>query len=289
MTDLLRTAHTRGDLGGAAPLLAAAAAYRPAFTDPAELPAPPAAVLLSDGPPDPAVVCVPSFLAGFGPHTFARFAAAFERRPRTCALVLPGFGTGTGTGACVGIGTGTLPASRRAAVDALAAGALAAAGDEGAPLLLAGHASGGVLAHAVGVALRAAGHQVAGVVLIDTYEPEPARHAEVFAWAMGHVLRRGPAHPDINDDTILAMGGYLRLLDGWPAAPPERLDAPTLLVTAEHGPDAPGAGEWRRWRAADTVVRVPGDHGSLLGENAAHTARAVEDWLRTGTGRGART
>ncbi|WP_329223554.1 alpha/beta fold hydrolase [Streptomyces sp. NBC_01485] len=262
--DLLRDLHRRGRLGDAVPLLRAAAADRPAFAT-AERPAvPPESVLLSDGPAAPAVVCVPSFLAGSGPHQFARFAAGFTHRPRMSALTLPGFGTSP-----------LLPGSWRAAVDSLAAAALHTAG--GAPLVLAGHSIGGALAHAAAAQLERAGHRVEGVVLIDTYEPEPVQQQAVFAWAMGRILARDGAPADIDDDVVLAMGGYLRLFDDWAADP---LTAPALLLTAERGPDAPDGAAWRLWQAADTVTPVTGDHFSLLEEHAAHTARTVEEWLR---------
>ncbi|MEV2254166.1 alpha/beta fold hydrolase [Streptomyces sp. NPDC050147] len=262
--DLLRDLHRRGQLADAVPLLRAAAADRAVFST-AERPAgPPESVLVSDGPATPAVVCVPSFLTGSGPHQFARFAAGFAHRPRMSALTLPGLGASP-----------LLPGSWRAAVDSLAAAASRAAG--GAPLVLVGHSIGGVLAHAAAASLERAGHHVQGVVLIDTYEPEPSRQQEVFAWAMGRILARDGAPADIDDDSVLAMGGYLRLFDGWAADP---LTAPTLLLTAERVPDAPDGAAWRFWRDADTVTPVAGDHFSLLDEHAAHTARTVEDWLR---------
>ncbi|WP_267887816.1 alpha/beta fold hydrolase [Streptomyces sp. NBRC 109706] len=267
-TALLRTAHERGELAGVVPLLAAAAGYRPTFADPAELAGPPASVLVSDGRAEPTLVAVPSFLAGSGPHQFARLAAGFDRRPRMAALNLPGFGPGEAPTPA--------PDSWRAAVAALAAGTLAAAGD--GPPVLVGHSIGGVLAHAVAGALRDAGRPVAGVVLIDTYEPLPAVSAEVFGWAMGHILDRDHAYVDLTDDKVLAMGGYLRLLDGWAADQVPRLDVPTLLLTAERGPEAPAA-RWPPWRAVDTVTEVPGDHFSLLENDAPGAAAAVEDWL----------
>jgi thioesterase domain-containing protein len=211
------------------------------------------------------VVCVPSFLAGSGPHQFARFAAGFRRRLRMSALTLPGLGAPSPL----------LPKSWRAAVDSLAAATLAAAA--GAPVLLAGHSIGGAFAHAAAASLERAGHQVAGVVLIDTYEPEPARQSEIFAWAMGRILARDRTSAGVDEAGVLAMGGYLRLFDDWAADP---LTAPVLLLTAERGPEASNSEGWRVWRAADTVTPVPGDHFSLLEEHAADTARTVEDWLR---------
>jgi thioesterase domain-containing protein len=180
------------------------------------------------------------------------------------ALTLPGLGTSP-----------LLPGSWRAAVYSLAAAALHAAG--GAPLVLAGHSIGGALAHAAAASLERAGHRVEGVVLIDTYEPEPAQQQAVFAWAMGRILTRDGAPAGLDDDAVLAMGGYLRLFDDWAADP---LTAPALLLTAERGPDAPDGAAWRLWQAADTVTPVTGDHFSLLEEHAAHTARTVEEWLR---------
>ncbi|QKV98023.1 alpha/beta fold hydrolase [Streptomyces sp. NA02950] len=262
-TTLLRTAHARGDLAASVPVLASAAAYRPGFTIAAELDGPPRAVLISDGPAEPAVICVPSFLAGSGPHQFARFAAGFERRRHVSALTLPGFGDSP-----------LLPATWEAAIEALADSAVRTAG--GAPALLVGHSIGGVLAHSVAARLERDGHPVRGVVLIDTYEPEPAERAQVFAWAMGSVLDRDHAYIDVSEAGVLAMGGYLRLLENWAA---DRLTAPALLLTAKVPPPVPEAGTWTLWRAADTVTPLPGDHFSVLEEHAGHTARTVEEWL----------
>ncbi|EKX62102.1 type I polyketide synthase [Streptomyces ipomoeae] len=279
-TALLRAAHGAGELAAVVPRLRRAADALPSFASLDRLTEPVRSVLVSDGPVEPAVVCVPSFLAGSGPHQFARFAAGFRRRLRMSALALPGFDAASPL----------VPASRRAAVDSLAAAARTAAG--GAPLLLVGHSIGGVLAHAAAASLERAGDRVAGVVLIDTYEPEPARQGEVFGWAMGHILARDRAQTGmhetglreadvhetgVHEAGVLAMGGYLRLFDDWAADP---LTAPALLLTAERGPDAPGSGDWPLWRAADTVTPVTGDHFSLLEEHAVDTARAVEDWLR---------
>lgn len=267
LTTLLLTAHARGELGAAVPRLQAAGADRPFFSAAAAPGTPPRAVLVSEGAAAPAVVCVPSFLAGSGPHQFTRFAARFAPRLRMSGLTLPGFDATT-----------PLPATWRAAVDSLTAAAVRAAGD--APLLLVGHSIGGALAHAVAATAERAGHEVAGAVLIDTYEPEVAQQHEVFGWAMGRVLDLDRELLGITEHTVRAMGGYLRLFDDWTADP---LLAPALLVAAESGPEVPGGDRWALWRAPATVVPVPGDHFSLLEEHAAATARTVEDWLRKET------
>ncbi|MEV8020005.1 alpha/beta fold hydrolase, partial [Streptomyces sp. NPDC086554] len=266
-TRMLREAHARGELPDAVPRLREAARRLPSFDSPEELGDPPESILVSDGSQSPVVVCVPSFLAGSGPHMYARFAAGFERRSRMWALTLPGFGAADPP-----------PATWRAAVDSLAAATARVA--DGAPVLLVGHSIGGVLAHAVAAALESAGYEVAGVVLMDTYEPEPGRMTEVFGWAMGSIIDRESAAIDIREDNILAMGGYLGLLDGWR---PDPLRAPSLLLSAAEGPAAPGSDAWPLWSTADSVTTIPGDHFSILETHAADTARTIEDWLRKET------
>ncbi|MFI8853426.1 type I polyketide synthase [Streptomyces sp. NPDC053499] len=280
-TELLRAAHAHGELADALPLLRTAARYRPRSAPGTRPASPHPPVLVSDGPATPAVICVPSFLAGSGPHQFARLGSGFGQRRRMAALTLPGFG-GDGTE------PDPLPATWEAAVAALADSVVRTAQE--APAVLVGHSIGGVLAHAAAAALERAGHRVAGVVLIDTYEPEPGRQSEVFAWAMGRVLDldqgrsgSGFGRLGIHDDTVLAMGGYLGLFDTWAA---DALHAPTLLLTAGNPPDAPGSGSWQHWRArtpSTTRVPVPGDHFSLLDEDVHTTARTVEEWLRKET------
>ncbi|MFD5556930.1 alpha/beta fold hydrolase [Streptomyces sp. NPDC127068] len=262
---LVRTAHERDELAQVLPLLQTAARYRSTTVgEPLPDPEP---LLVCDGSSAPGVVCVPSFLAGSGPHQFARLATGFHQRPRVTALALPGFGDDPRT-----------PASWAELVDALASAALRSVGE--APVLLVGHSVGGVIAHAVAAALERAGHPVAGSVLIDTYAPVPEERSAVFSWAMGSVLDRDPEGRAVSEAAVLAMGGYLGLLDAWSEEP---LTAPSLLVTAERPPAAavdPAGPAWTLWRGAGTTTSVPGDHFSLLEAHAHDTARAIEGWLR---------
>src|SRR5581483_8816229 len=129
LATLVRQAHARGALAEAVPVLTAASALAPAAT---AYPDPPAPVYLTRGAAAPALVCLPSFLLGSGPHQFARLAAGLRART-ALALALPGFGPGEPP-----------PDSAGTVVDALAAaltGELA-----GAPFALLGYSSGGVLA-----------------------------------------------------------------------------------------------------------------------------------------------
>ncbi|HEV3360748.1 MAG TPA: alpha/beta fold hydrolase [Pseudonocardiaceae bacterium] len=262
LTNLVRHAHRADALADTIPLLGAASRFRPSFTATRDRGEGPGSLLVAEGTRAPVLVCVPSFLAGSGPHQFARFAAAFTdgpsvRRPRVSALTLPGF-------------DGPIAATWPAMVDALADATLRAAG--GSPFVLVGYSIGGVLAHAVAASLQAAGNPAAGIAMIDTFDPEPAElRAEVFSWAMGQILDRDHELIVINDDNLIAMGSYLRLFDDWR---PEPVAAPTLLVEAtERG------ARWPRWSIAQRRVAVPGDHFSLMEQHADLSAIAVQDWL----------
>ncbi|OLF05205.1 hypothetical protein BLA60_37465 [Actinophytocola xinjiangensis] len=244
LTRLLRTAHADGRLAEVIPELAEHARYAPlgrAISAP---------LLVSTGTPEPTLVCVPSFLAGSGPHQFVRFAAGFQRRRRTAALTLPGFGTGE-----------PLPATWDDIVDQLAAATASAAA--GRPHVLVGYSIGGVLAHAV-----AERTNPAGLVLVDTLEPDSATRDQIFAWAMGTIL----GLVDVEEDAVLAMGAYLGAFENWR---PGTTDTPTLLVRATHGTH-PG------WGIADRTVALDCDHFQVMDSHAEHTARAVESWLSKG-------
>jgi acyl carrier protein len=244
LTALLRSAHAAGRLAEAIPVLAGHAGFAPAGR------AMDAPLLVSTGTPEPTIVCVPSFLAGSGPHQFVRFAAGFQRRHRTAALTLPGFGPGE-----------PLPACWDDVVDQLADATRGVAA--GRPHVLVGYSIGGVLAHAV-----AERTGPAGLVLVDTLQPDRATRDQVFAWAMGTILDT----VDVTEDAVLAMGAYLRLFDDWRPGPTA---APTLMVRAAHG-------RHPAWAIAERTVEVAGDHFQVMDSHAEHTARAVESWFSRG-------
>ncbi len=62
------------------PLLVEASRLRPSFAGPADLARPVQVLRLAAGDARPALVCVPSFLPGSGPHQFARLAGQFAGR-----------------------------------------------------------------------------------------------------------------------------------------------------------------------------------------------------------------
>ncbi|MFF0488802.1 type I polyketide synthase [Nocardia sp. NPDC004068] len=259
---LVRRADVAGDLVGAATMLAAAARYRPTFDSTAGIAHGTAATLVCEGQ-TPVVVCVPSFLAGSGPHQFVRLATHFGRRPRAFALTLPGFGSAA-----------ALPSSWQVAIEAVAETVGAACGD--APFVLLGHSIGGVLAHSVAEQLDRAGRPPRGLVLIDTFDPEPGGRQDTFGWAMHHILARDPEGVVVTDANLLAMANYLRLFEEWK---PATVNVPTLAVRATATTDS--AAPQRHWAVADRTVDAAADHFSILEDHAPLAAGAIEPWLRT--------
>jgi polyketide synthase 7 len=255
VTRLLRHANETGQLLEAIPLLTTGSRFVPAFRSAAELARPPRHVLISDGHARPRLICVPSFLAGSGAHQFVRLATAFAPRRQVSGLVLPGFDQGS-----------PVPATWDAALDALATAAHEVAGDE--PFVLVGHSIGGVVAWSLAARL-AATDRVAGVVLVDTLAPDPARQDAMLEWALGNVLDRDPSGLVITDESLLAMGAYLRVFQQWQREHPP---VPVLQVSAEASP-------WPAWDVADTTTPVAADHFSVLEERADLTATAIEAWL----------
>jgi acyl transferase domain-containing protein len=263
LTTLLRNAHAVGALAEVVPVLAAASKFRTSLRPAEELSTRAGQLLVSNGQSDLTLVCVPSFLAGSGPHQFARFAAELRPRRKVSALVLPGFGDSR-----------RLPVSWSVAIDAMATAARLAAA--GAPFVLVGYSIGGVLAHAIAAKLQHDSDSPTGVVMIDTFEPDRAELATVFGWAMGQIIDRDHEYVVINDDNILAMGTYLRLFHEWE---PDTISAPTLLLSADSPATDRSAHGWGAWQVADHIVSVPGNHFSIMEENAERSALAVDAWL----------
>ena len=260
LTAALRQAHAVGALADMAPALAALSRLRSESGALDDRSRAGDAALITDGPAPSGLICVPSFMAGSGPHQFMRLASEFTPRPRTHGLMLPGFGP-----------EDRLPATWRAAIDAMAETVRRVAGRD--PFVLLGHSVGGVLAYAVAARLRDEGPAPAGVVLVDTFEPDLTQQGPLFAWAMGEILDRDPDGAVVSDAAVLPMGAYLRLISEWE---PDAPGVPTLLLQAGSRPSWVGA---RPWHLTDIVVPVAADHFSILEEDADVTARAVQEWL----------
>ncbi|HXC46616.1 MAG TPA: alpha/beta fold hydrolase, partial [Solirubrobacteraceae bacterium] len=265
LTTLVRHAHKRGAVLESVPLLMEASRLLPAFDSAAELEQPPRCVRLSTGAAPPRVICIPTFLAGSGPHHFARFAKGLGGSRAVAACTLPGFRAGD-----------LLPGSWSAVIDALAASVRAAVEDD--PFVLVGYSIGGVVAHMLAERFESEGAPPAGVVLIDTYAPPgEAEMAQVLASVLGVLLSMDSELVAIDDHNLMVMGTYLRLFG---EAQPASIETPSLLIRAsEPLGEGLGAGLQRLAQQPDETVEVAGHHFGLIEEEAETTARATEAWI----------
>jgi polyketide synthase 7 len=223
----------------------------------------PRPVILTDDGRLPALICVPSVLATAGAQQYARLAASFKGSRNVVALEPPGFGDGE-----------RLPATMDVAITMLAATV-----DDyvsGAPFVLAGYSTGGLLAHALAQRLESTGVFPQAVVLLDAYPPDHL--AAIPSGLLEGMIARADEHLPLTDTRLTAMGGYLAMLAGWR---PEPVSAPTLLARATQPLPGYPAEVSRQctWDLEHTIAEVPGDHFTLLEDQASATARIVGDWL----------
>ncbi|MCX5380979.1 type I polyketide synthase [Streptomyces sp. NBC_00091] len=261
---LYRQACADGKVKEATDLLVAASLLRPSFTADATDGAP-APVTLSGatgGSGGPALICLPSVTALSSPHQFARFAAPFREHRDVHVLPLPGYGEGE-----------PLPATADALVAHVAAEVLRLA--DGAPFALAGYSSGGWLAQEVTAHLERGGAAPAGLVLLDTFLPGDAAQPAFRSRMTDAMFEREDAFGWMTDLRLTAMGGYFRLFPDWR---PTATAVPTLLVRAGRSL-VDGGGHHASWPLPHTAVDVPGDHFTMMEDDARAAAAAVDHWL----------
>ncbi|MGC7096268.1 SDR family NAD(P)-dependent oxidoreductase [Amycolatopsis lurida] len=216
-----------------------------------------APVTLARGDRAPALICLPSFSPGPGEYT--RFAALFDGEREVHVLTHPGFGQGT-----------SVPADREALVRLHADTVLDLVADR--PFVLVGRSTGGSVAHAVATELEREDTAVAGVILIDTYHvTEENQDADWLLTLPAHAaLTLGEAFDAaVPDGAMAAMGAYTRIFGGWH---PDPTGVPTLLLRAEH------AAAEQDWPLPHDLVRVPGNHFTVLDEHTATTVEAIRAW-----------
>jgi thioesterase domain-containing protein/acyl carrier protein len=244
-----------------------ASRFRTEFTDPAEVAA--HAVTITGGVAEQAaLVCLPGFIGMPGPQQFTRFAASFRDDREVTVLRHPGFAPGE-----------PLPADPEVLVRLHAEHIAQAYRDR--PFALVGLSSGGLVAQAVAAALERVGVRPDGVVLLDTFGPHLSDLVDVLLHEFA--VRLHDAHVEMGygaaDDWLTAMGRYVGF--DWRV---EDLSTPVLFLRAsEPMIEWTREGDWRTsWPGARSVTDVPGDHFSMMGDYAEHTARAVTEWLGKG-------
>ncbi|MFE9728768.1 SDR family NAD(P)-dependent oxidoreductase, partial [Streptomyces sp. NPDC005794] len=282
LAELYDEAARQGRADDLIPLLRTMAQFRASFTEESELGAPRAPHTLSRGDDEVGVILFTSFVGRSSAYDYARFGGYFRGRRDVGVITNPGFLEGE-----------LLPADKEALVRVHADTVLRHTG--GKPFVLAGHSSGGLVAHAVARELESRGAGPAGVVLVDTYVEEKALGD--MAAAMGRQLSdrydSGPvtdAVPDAGNgtDTVAAVDDDWG--DAWVTAMarymflgllPDAIQAPTLLVRAgEPLMEWTQEYDWRpSWKLEHTAVDVPGTHFTVMEEHSRTTARAVEEWI----------
>lgn len=265
---LLGRAREQGALGEFVDVLASASRFRRSFEGSGDAGDLPRAVRLAVGPESPSLVLLPSISPASGPHEYVKLARGFEGERQLLTFPLPGFIAGE-----------PLPASVEAAAQLLGEAILRSEAGDG--LVLAGHSSGGWIAHAIAGHLEQVGAQPAALVLLDTYSPRAeALHRVLPAVLAGTDDVAGRVEMGIDDVRLTALGGYRRIFDRWE---PAELKAPILMVRATEPAWAVPSEEGHRWQAAweqdHSIVDVPGDHISMMDEHAAGTAEAVRSAL----------
>ena len=245
-------------------LIIGLAAFRPVFSAPSELEYIPDPVPFSQGPTTPGLICLPSFVGRSGVREYVRFAREFRGIRNISVVSEPGF-----------IGGEPLAASVDALVAMHADNIRKSVNDT--PFVLGGHSTGGLVAHALATHLESIGMAPAALVVMDTYPLEGEMSEGHWRFISSQIMADIKQQENVGEDAWLtAMAHYLSL--GWSGLKPTAI--PTLMVQATEAMS--GFSEDReRWTLSSdvTVVKVPGNHFTMMVEHADTTARAVSEWL----------
>ncbi|MDT0270820.1 thioesterase domain-containing protein, partial [Streptomyces sp. DSM 44915] len=257
-------------------LLRAYAALRPEFHGPDDLPAPLEPVRLTTGDADPVVFFFASPLTMGGVQQMARVAARFQGTREALGMPIPGL-----------LKDDSLPSSVEAYTHAYAETVRRAAA--GRPFVFVGHCAGGTFAHATAHRLEELGEPPASVVLLDSYSGAWLKSLyesgqDLLSRMFHGVFSRESAMGTFDDARLSAMGRYIQLHDE-AAVTLKPIDTPILFVRPDRPipyPDGslPESGEWRTsWPAAQRDEVVPGDHYTILNEDAGPVAELIERWI----------
>jgi pimaricinolide synthase PimS1 len=264
MTLLMRGFET-DQVVEAVSMLTEASKFRPTFAAYGELDKPLLIVPIAKPGPSPRLICVPSFVARSGPHQFVQLGRAFEGRRPLTALSLPGL-----------LPKEHLPATWSVMLDVLAESVWRAA--EGEPFVIVGYSSGGAIAHGLAERFEIGRPGLEGLAMIDSYFPSGPELLQGFSDDFGRLLGMADQGISLDDDQLLAMAGYLRLLSEWSPTP---IDVPTLMVRATDGTRTSLIDEDQlpTWQRSPVTVDVSADHFTVIADRAAATAEAIGGWI----------
>jgi pimeloyl-ACP methyl ester carboxylesterase/acyl carrier protein len=267
ITELVSAAHHRGELSKALPMLASGSSLMTTFSASEAAAHRPELQVLARGAQTPALICIPSFLAGSGTHQFARLAREFGGERAVNAMRLPGLREND-----------NLPATWAAMIDSLAG--VVASEREQHPVVLVGYSAGGAIAHAVARRLEDDGIDLTGVAMIDTYSPdefEPNR--VVLTAALGEILSWDNPLTPVDDHSLIAMGAYSQIYDERVA---RSITTPTLNLRARTtlgSLDDLDLDPIPEWQNRGTTEFVDADHFSIVESRSAETAARLRRWI----------
>ena len=207
-------------------------------------------------------VCLPSILMISGVQEYARFAAGVRGLRAVDVVPQPGFVDGE-----------PLPATVDAVARVQARTVARIVGDR--PFVLVGRSSGCWVTQAVLERLEAEGVSPEAMALLDP--PYPTDDAALPTIEAG-VVERGESLGIMDGVRMTAMGAYLRLFRDWlpsPVRTPTVVLRPEVPTTDLQGREVPPF----TWEPEHEVLRVPGDHFSMLEGHVDAVSRALHDWL----------
>ncbi|WP_344098364.1 type I polyketide synthase [Nocardiopsis tropica] len=267
LVDLFVEACAQRRIAEGIDLLWAASQVRPVFTGVHDAPVTRGPVRLSKEGSGTKLICLPSILMISGVQEYARFANGVRGLREVEVIPEPGFTEGE-----------PLPASIGAVAEVLADAVLECAGDQ--PYILVGRSSGGWVAHAVLERLehlRTLGRARTPETLALMDAPHPTDHTALATIETG-VVARGELLGIMDGVRLSAMGAYLRLFRDW-------LPGPVGTPVVQLRPEEPtidrdgGAVPPFTWSLPHEVLRVPGDHFTMLEGHVDVVGRALHDWL----------
>jgi thioesterase domain-containing protein len=230
-----------------------------------------AAHQLSRGP-QPRVICLSALVPPTGPAQWMQFARVFQGSREVHVLTNPGWSPGE-----------ALPRDLNALIRCQVRTVLEIAAGE--PFVLCGYSSGGWLAHRLAERLEADGVSIDGMVLIDSHALAPEDFAIDPLTRLSRVRANFPLPgsgvlPDpACDEELTAMCTYLDLFKDWR---PASLSTRTLILSCSEvirlGPAQVFDGA-KRYDDSQALIKVPGNHFSMMQEFARESAQAALDWL----------